>query len=498
MSTEPEVVNRRALRHRHDRNPSKPSSSRSETSVDAKRQFETAQHADEVILDEFRSSVMHGKIAEVEEFLVKGRDVDSGFKTGWTALMYAANSALPDMVKCLLKHGANANSHKENYTVLMCACASKADDEQAVLDCVSRLIENGADVNTTDRFRMSPILYASREGRASVVKKLIDSNSLLNNQDNKGYSALMLAAQRGHVKVVQLLLAASVDLNKKTFDGRTVDELAMANGHTQIVELLGPNSFNSKTPSASDKPAAVEKLPRQTSDNTSRVAPQNQGTEVASCDELDLFLFGLDLKDLIPLFHSQQVTFSIFLQMTEADLCQMGVTKPDTRKKILAAIRDTHKQKPTPSSEAHYTRKISCAEAVAMVCSIKKHTGFIGSSVGYVSDRISEDRNIVLDSQDPIHILELRANSKKAFVSVERLYDELVHLRCQLNEVYPDLNFIPELLIRKKTTKQAKRNWKRIFLVSGGTLSCVAGLVWMFKDGFANSFISKSSVNIAA
>ena len=37
-------------------------------------------------------------------------------------------------------------------------------------------------------------------------------------------------------------------------------------------------------------------------------------------DDLDLFLFGLDLGNLVPIFRNQEVSFAVLLNMSEADL----------------------------------------------------------------------------------------------------------------------------------------------------------------------------------
>jgi len=41
-----------------------------------------------------------------------GIDVNVSFNTGWTALMYAAQNAAPEIIDYLLHHGANPNTYK--------------------------------------------------------------------------------------------------------------------------------------------------------------------------------------------------------------------------------------------------------------------------------------------------------------------------------------------------------------------------------------------------
>lgn len=42
-------------------------------------------------------------------------------------------------------------------------------------------------------------------------------------------------------------------------------------------------------------------------------------------DDLELFLYGLKLGDLIPLFKDHEVTFPQLLQISEADLEKVGI-----------------------------------------------------------------------------------------------------------------------------------------------------------------------------
>jgi ankyrin repeat protein len=41
-----------------------------------------------------------------------GLDVNSPLSSGWTALMYAAHSSAVECIGCLIRHGADPNSHK--------------------------------------------------------------------------------------------------------------------------------------------------------------------------------------------------------------------------------------------------------------------------------------------------------------------------------------------------------------------------------------------------
>lgn len=46
--------------------------------------------------------------------VISGYKVNTVLKCGWTPLMYAASSALPQIVKFLIDNGADPHSHKGN------------------------------------------------------------------------------------------------------------------------------------------------------------------------------------------------------------------------------------------------------------------------------------------------------------------------------------------------------------------------------------------------
>lgn len=57
-----------------------------------------------------------------------------------------------------------------------------------------------------------------------------------------------------------------------------------------------------------------------------------------------MFLMGLQLGELIPVFHEHKVEFGQLISMTDADLRLMGVAKVGHRKKILKGILEVHKK----------------------------------------------------------------------------------------------------------------------------------------------------------
>ena len=60
--------------------------------------------------------------------------------------------------------------------------------------------------------------------------------------------------------------------------------------------------------------------------------------------DLEMFLLGQQLGNLIPLFQEHRVEFGQLLCMTDSDLRLMGVAQVGWRKKILNGVLDVHKR----------------------------------------------------------------------------------------------------------------------------------------------------------
>ena len=113
---------------------------------------------------------------------------------GRTALMIAAENGYTDIVKLLLKHGANVNVQNNhggikraiiNYgrTALIIAV------ENDHTEIVKLLLEHGANVNE------QILLIAVKNDNTEIAKLLLEYGAHVNAQDRNGQTALMIAAQ---------------------------------------------------------------------------------------------------------------------------------------------------------------------------------------------------------------------------------------------------------------------------------------------------------------
>lgn len=80
--------------------------------------------------------------------------------------------------------------------------------------------------------------------------------------------------------------------------------------------------------------------------------------------DLEMFLMGLQMSHVVPLFKQHQVEFGQLLSMTDSDLQLMGVAQVGARKKILNGVLDVHKREwVMPEKPLPYGRPIRLGDS---------------------------------------------------------------------------------------------------------------------------------------
>ena len=101
------------------------------------------------------------------------------------------------------------------------------------------LIENGADVNLTDRNGNTPLIFTvHKTGDLETIQHLLEHGAAVNAQNRTGETALMYAAWRGHARIVQYLLEQGADADLKNRNAETARTLSESQGYLDIVEML--------------------------------------------------------------------------------------------------------------------------------------------------------------------------------------------------------------------------------------------------------------------
>ncbi|KAL4168594.1 hypothetical protein KRP22_011992 [Phytophthora ramorum] len=213
----------------------------------------------------FYECAAEGDIDCLEEILESGHvgvnDIDVD---GFTALMVAAAEGHRDVVRALLRRGADVGvrTHELRSTALHFAAkngdaeivAALCECDTAVVDCwnvnadtpliwaciegraaaVKVLLKHGADVNVLNQFGASTLLCAVMIGedpeqdaesdarRAEILTMLLEKNGeLVSFQDREGSTAMHLAAACGYLECVKTLLAFGADITLRNAIGQT-------------------------------------------------------------------------------------------------------------------------------------------------------------------------------------------------------------------------------------------------------------------------------------
>ena len=196
----------------------------------------------------------NGSAAMIGILLDAGSDPNAPDPAGETPLMNAARVGLLDAVTLLLDRGAKVDATDTTYqqTALMVAVRENQPE------VVKLLVARGAAVNAVTRTGrtpqwvlpnsvpgfghgigivrgglpprgsrqpipggMTPLLYASRDGRMETARILLDGGANVNQADVNGITPLIIAITNNHPDVARLLIDRGADIKAVDWYGRT-------------------------------------------------------------------------------------------------------------------------------------------------------------------------------------------------------------------------------------------------------------------------------------
>ncbi|KAH7468483.1 Ankyrin repeat family A protein 2 [Phytophthora ramorum] len=94
------------------------------------------------------------------------------------------------------------------------------------------------DVNATDAYGYTLLLFAARDGDVKTVRFLLENNASVDVRNGYGATALHFAASWGRHEVARLLLEHGASVNALDSSGKTPLLRAAANGGAKLVRLL--------------------------------------------------------------------------------------------------------------------------------------------------------------------------------------------------------------------------------------------------------------------
>lgn len=181
----------------------------------------------------------NGDVAQIQQLLVKGADIEAKNGSGYPALVLAAQNGHTDAVKLLLEKGANIEAHSGNgYTALHNAAGN------GHIDVLKLLLDKGAKIETKDGNGYTALfwaegVYSGMKDHADVVKLLLEKGANVETTDRNGRTALEIAVERGEVDIVRLLVAKStnVGMAASKFQQELIGAASSCNSLAQVRKL---------------------------------------------------------------------------------------------------------------------------------------------------------------------------------------------------------------------------------------------------------------------
>lgn len=181
-----------------------------------------------------RAAAEDGYGKSTEAFLDAGVSPDLAGERGETALHCAAREGTNRIVDLLLGAGArlNAKAGTHERTPLHRAASSGCEG------VVRRLVDDGAEVDGTDRRGDTPLFLAAREGEAEAADALIDAGADTEVINDRGRRPLHEAVRNGNADVAARLVDAGANPDVNDRRGRTPLHLTATEDAGDIAEML--------------------------------------------------------------------------------------------------------------------------------------------------------------------------------------------------------------------------------------------------------------------
>lgn len=196
-------------------------------------------------------AVKTGDVKIFEHLISKNHPTNLRDEEGNTLLMTAAQHGHIEVLRLLLKQKLDteeiSNVQKmstyvgidhSGWRALHFACRSP--DGVRASECVSALLDAGANITAITADKFTPIHVAAYFGNQQVVTLLLERGSDISavTADLAGSTPLHLASLNGHSSLVEYLLSKGVYIDERSGTGRTALHEAIEGGHDSTVELL--------------------------------------------------------------------------------------------------------------------------------------------------------------------------------------------------------------------------------------------------------------------
>ena len=164
----------------------------------------------QVILKYIKSITIHEACAagltEQVQFMVDQKpDVINELSShGFYPLGIASHFGKEDIVRILLRNGANPNSSSQNGYQVFPIHSALSNGQNNI---AKMLIEAGAEVNALQSSRISPLHLAAQQGNIDMIIVLLEHGANIAIRNDFGQTASDMAAEKGFPEIAEILKA---------------------------------------------------------------------------------------------------------------------------------------------------------------------------------------------------------------------------------------------------------------------------------------------------
>ncbi|XP_023165169.2 protein fem-1 homolog CG6966 [Drosophila hydei] len=416
-------------------------------------------------------ALMEGNLQRVrEEITALEFPVDDVVTAGITMLMCACREGHYEVAEYLVNYlGANVNKQVDSVMPLMLACDCQTDDAYVAEKLVRLLLGKGAVINVSDKYGMTPFMFACRRGYTNVVRLLISEVSF-DAMDNQGCTPIFHAIEHNHGDIVKLLVEAGVNASLANNKGYTPKQVAEFHGFYDLLELLPRD------------PAAEYMVPTNylsystLRDHVPRIFLKTDCPEYFQ--ELSSILNSLEMSNMLEHFAKARISLAEFLNMDDKSLRDIGIMFPIYRNKILKGILDFHLHHWSRKSIARVKKDgmDNFYEILMITANHLQHLVIIQASLRFV---MQNQLNGKLGRPTELQLANLQSNLKAYRGVIDDLTKTVKYLGSfspPQNPLYIDYN---EILAERKRRK-VRSVFKYTTIVLGISVFICLKCKWLF------------------
>lgn len=181
-----------------------------------------------------------GNAETAVSLISEGADVNACGSGGWPALTHAVCNNRLEMVKLLLKAGADPNTRISSWSVI------KHATWKHFTKIVKALIDSGTDINMSDMKGDTVLMDAAWNGYDDITQLLLESGADPCSANRFGWTALHHAAWNGSMRSLLMLIRAGGDIYQKSMaeDGKRNVIMVLEERIEKLRDIIPPPSLD--------------------------------------------------------------------------------------------------------------------------------------------------------------------------------------------------------------------------------------------------------------